>query len=149
MSKPSLITTRKPLPFSELSPLEFERMCLWLVERQGYSRPQHLGEAGSEQGRDIVAHKPTAAGEEVWYFQCKRYQRINAATLKSEVDKYNKLAQHEPAKRPTGIIFITNAVVSAKVRESVGAYCQECNFQYEIWARTELDMHVKKYPEIL
>jgi hypothetical protein len=51
---PSLISTRKLLPFGELSPLEFEGMCLWLVERQGFLRPQHLGEAGSEQGRDIA-----------------------------------------------------------------------------------------------
>lgn len=54
MTKPNLTVTRKPLPFSELSPLEFERVCLWLIERQGYLRTQHLGEAGSEQGRDIA-----------------------------------------------------------------------------------------------
>ena len=114
MSKPNIIATRKPLPFSELSPLEFERMCLWLIERQGYLRLQHLGEAGKEQGRDIVAYKLIADGEEFWYFQCKRYQRISAATLKAEVDKYNELAVYDPAKRPNGIIFITNAIASAK-----------------------------------
>ena len=88
MTKPPIITTNKPLPFDALSPLEFERMCLWLVEREGYLRPQHLGEAGSEQGRDVVAYKPTDAGEELWYFQCKRYKRIGASTLREEVDKY-------------------------------------------------------------
>ena len=50
MDKTQIIRTNKPLPFGELSPLEFERLCLWLVEREGYMRPEHLGEAGSEQG---------------------------------------------------------------------------------------------------
>ena len=36
-------------------PRDFERLCLWLVERGGYERAAHLGAAGSEQGRDIVA----------------------------------------------------------------------------------------------
>lgn len=39
--KPKIITTNKPLPFGELSPFEFERLCYWLVEREGYEYPQH------------------------------------------------------------------------------------------------------------
>jgi len=96
VTRSPITSTNKPLHFGDLSPLEFERMCLWLVEREGYLRPQHLGEAGSEQGRDVVAHKLTDAGEELWYFQCKRYKRIGAATLKNEVDKYNSLAEADP-----------------------------------------------------
>ena len=149
VTKPSIISTNKPLPFGELSPLEFERMCLWLVEREGYLRPQHLGEAGSEQGRDVVAYKPTDAGEELWYFQCKRYQRINAATLKKEVDKYNELAGADPAKRPDGIVFVTNAVVSARVRDDVAAYCRGHGYAYDFWAHTELDMRVKTHPDVV
>jgi hypothetical protein len=53
------------LPFDKLSPREFERLCLWLVEREepalpapsvvegslskGCERAEHLGAAGSEQ----------------------------------------------------------------------------------------------------
>ena len=36
-----------------------------------------------------------------------------------------------------------------RVRDSIGAYCQQWGYQYEIWARTEFDMHVKKYPDIV
>jgi len=124
-------------------------MCLWLVKREGYLRPQHLGEAGSEQGRDIVAYKPTDAGEELWYFQCKRHKRIRASTLKEEVEKYNALAEIDPTKRPVGIVFITNAVVSASVRDVVEAYCREHSYLYDFWAHTELDMLVKKHPDIV
>ena len=44
--KSSVITTDKQLPFLELSAAEFERLCLWLVEHEGYSRAEHWGEAG-------------------------------------------------------------------------------------------------------
>jgi len=149
VTKLRITSTNKPLPFGDLSPLEFERMCLWLAEREGYLRPQHLGEAGSEQGRDVVAYRPADAGEELWYFQCKRYKRIGAATLNKEVDKYNELAKSDPTHRPIGIVFVTNAVVSARVRDNVEAYCQEYGYAYDFWARTELDMRVKKYPDIV
>ncbi|HEX5709324.1 MAG TPA: tetratricopeptide repeat protein, partial [Pyrinomonadaceae bacterium] len=149
MDKPSVITTRKPLPFGDLSPLEFERMSLWLVEREGYVRAQHLGETGSEQGRDVVAYRPTDGGEELWYFQCKRYNRIDAATLKKEVDKYDALALAHPERRPHGIVFVTNASVSANVRDDVERYCQQHGYAYDFWARNELDMRVKRHPDIV
>ena len=69
-SQPSITGTTHTLPFDKLSPLEFERMCLWLVEREGYERAEHLGAAGSDQGLDIVAWR----GDERWGFQCKRVQ---------------------------------------------------------------------------
>jgi hypothetical protein len=47
--------TTHTLPSDELSPRDFERLGLWLVECKGYERAEHLGAAGSEQGRDIVA----------------------------------------------------------------------------------------------
>ena len=149
MAKPPIMSTNKPLPFGDLSPLEFERLCLWLVEREGYLRPQAFGEAGSEQGRDVVAYRPTAAGEELWYFQCKRYKRINAATLKEEIDKYNRLAKSDPNCRPVGVVFVTNATASARTRDVVAAYCREYSYACEFWARTELDMRVKKYPDVV
>jgi hypothetical protein len=149
VTKPPVMSTRKPLHFDDLSPLEFERMCLWLVERKGYLRPQHLGEAGSEQGRDIVAYRPTDAGEELWYLQCKRHKHIDAPTLKREIDTYNALAEQDPLKRPDGIVFVTSAVLSARIRDKVGAYCQDHGYACEFWAHTELDMWVKKHPDIV
>ena len=55
MTQPTITRTTHTLPFDKLSPRDFERLCLWLVEREGYERAEHLGAAGSEQGRDIVA----------------------------------------------------------------------------------------------
>jgi tetratricopeptide (TPR) repeat protein len=137
------------LPFEELSPLQFERLTLWLVERESYLRPQHLGEAGSEQGRDLTAYKRTAGGEELWFFQCKRHKKISAAALKREVDKYNGLAATDPSQRPAGVVFVTSAAISSRIREEVHAYCNSHGYACEFWARSELDLRVKKYPEIV
>ena len=71
-SQPPITGTTHTLPFDKLSPRDFERLCLWLVEREGYERAEHLGAVGSEQGRDIVAWREGAR----WAFQCKRVQRF-------------------------------------------------------------------------
>ena len=42
------------------------------VEREGYERTEHLGAAGSEQGRDIVAWREGAR----WAFQCKQVRNF-------------------------------------------------------------------------
>jgi len=53
-SPPPITRTTHTLPFDKLSPSDFERLCLWLAEREGYKRAEHLGAASSEQGRDIT-----------------------------------------------------------------------------------------------
>ena len=40
---PPITATTHTLPFDRLSPRDFERLCLWLVEREGYGRAEHLG----------------------------------------------------------------------------------------------------------
>jgi hypothetical protein len=117
VTKPRLTSTNKELPFGDLSPLEFERLSLWLIDREGYLRFQHLGEAGGEQGRDLTAYRQTLDGEELWYFQCKRQKKVSAAALKREVDKYNGLAASDPSKRPTGVVFVISAGVSSRIRD--------------------------------
>ncbi len=146
MSKPSVTSTNHILPYGELSPAQFERLCLWLVEREGYTRFEHLGEAGSEQGRDVIAYDTQ---DRLWYFQCKRYQTLSADTLKAEVEKYNEHIKAGTIAKPHGVIFVTNAVVSAKARRQVETLCQKSGFVCEWWARTELDLKVKKHEAIV
>ena len=88
-------------------------------------------------------------GEELWYFQCKRSKKISPAIFKAEVDKFNRLAAADPAKQPAGVVFITNAKVSARVRDEVSAYCRESGYACDFWAHTELDLRVKRHPAIV
>jgi hypothetical protein len=42
-SQPPITRATHTLPLDKLSPRDFERLCLWLVEREGYQRAEHLG----------------------------------------------------------------------------------------------------------
>ncbi len=43
-SQPPIARTTHSLTFDKLSPRDFERLCLWLVERKGYLRCRELTE---------------------------------------------------------------------------------------------------------
>ena len=79
------------LPFGQLSPLKFEELCLWIVNREGYEKAEHLGESGSEKGRDIVAWKDGRC----FALQCKRVERFGAADARKEIKKIRGLPEKE------------------------------------------------------
>jgi hypothetical protein len=140
-SKPSITSTKHILPFDRLSPRDFERLCLWLVERQGYERAEHLGAAGSEQGRDIIAWREG----KLWAFQCKRVRSFGPSDALKEADKVLGLPKDQ---RPVGLVFLVTCDVSADTRQQTRERCageMECYF----WAGTELDEKVKRYLDIV
>ena len=143
-SKPLITGTKHILPFSSLSPLDFERLCLWLVQREGYERGEHRGAAGSEQGRDIVAWRD---GEQ-WAFQCKRVQSFTAATARKEIQK---LFDELPVRQipiPRHYVFAASCLISSEIREQIGKEYGD-RLDLHFWAVTELDEKVKKHPDIL
>jgi hypothetical protein len=140
-SRPHVTATAHELPFDKLSPRDFERLCLWLVEREGYERAEHLGAAGSEQGRDVVAW----CDDELWAFQCKRVRRFGPKAARTEVSKVLKLPE---ADRPKGLVFIVTCDVRVKTRDEARKACAGV-MSCEIWAGTELDQKVKRHADIL
>ena len=40
--KPPVIGTQHELPFDKLSPRDFERLCLWFVEREGIEQAERV-----------------------------------------------------------------------------------------------------------
>lgn len=140
--KPPVTGTTHALPFDKLDPMEFERLCLWLVGREGYSRGEHLGAAGSEQGRDVLAWKDG----ECWAFQCKRYKVFGAADAFKEIEKIASLPGDQ---LPFGVVFVVTSNVRAKAREQARIRCKEAHLACEFWAGTELDEKVKRHPDIV
>ena len=133
--------TTHVLPFNKLPPRDFERLCLWLVEREGYERAEHLGAAGSEQGRDIVAWREGT----LWAFQCKRVRSFGPKDALAEVEKVLALPEDQ---RPAGLVFLVTCDVSVNTRQRVRDRCageMECHF----WAGTELDEKVKRHPDMV
>jgi len=139
--KPTISGTTHPLPFDQLSPRDFERLCLWLVEREGYERAEHLGAAGSEQGRDIIAWREGR----LWAFQCKRVQRFGPHDALKEVEKVLALPE---GQRPLGLVFIVTCDVSANTRQQVRERCGE-EMACQFWTGTELDQKGKRHPDIV
>jgi hypothetical protein len=41
-TKPNITATIHTLTFDKLSPRDFERLCVWLVECEGYQRAGHM-----------------------------------------------------------------------------------------------------------
>ena len=140
-TKLSATGSSHPLPFEKLAPLDFERLCLWLVQREGYARAEYLGEAGSESGRDVVAWKD---GRRV-VFQCKRVKRFAAEGARAEIKKLRTLP---PEEQPHELVFVVSQGVSAKARRAARAAWGEeasCHF----WSGAELDERVRRHPDIL
>jgi tetratricopeptide (TPR) repeat protein len=140
-SKPRVTGSSHPLPFERLSAPDFERLCLWLVQREGFTRAEHLGEAGSEGGRDVVAWKEGRR----FVFQCKRVQAFTPAHARKEIEKLRKLPVDE---QPDELVFVVSRAVSAEARSAIRAEWgdeETCQF----WAGTELDEKVKRYPDLV
>lgn len=140
-SKPPVTGGSHTLPFEKLAPLEFERLCLWLVQREGYQQAEHLGEAGSEGGRDVLAWKE---GRRV-VFQCKRVKTFTAAHARAEISKLRRL----PAEaQPHELVFVVSQAVSADARAAArAAWGSEATCHF--WAGGELDERVKKHADLL
>ena len=140
-NRPQVTRTAHILPFERLSPLDFERLCLWLVRREGYEAAEHLGAAGGEQGRDVVAGRD---GRRV-VFQCKRVDRLDPSGAEKEIEKLRSLAAED---RPDDIVFVVSTAVSVTTRDRARTAWGDqgsCDF----WAGTELDERVKRYADIL
>ena len=136
---PAATGNRHVLSFDKLDPDSFERMCLWLVQDEGFERVQHLGASGNDRGIDILAWKD---GEQ-FAFQCKRVTQFGPAEAKTEIDKILGLPQDA---RPHCLVFLVSCNVSATTREAAQAKWEagKCCF----WAVTELDERLKRHRRI-
>ncbi len=135
-------TTEQELPLDRLSPRDFERLTYWLVRREGYERVEFLGQAGSEQGRDVVAWK---GGRRV-VFQCKRVRRFVLAGAVDELAKLEKLGEGE---RPDVMVFVVSIAVSADLRAKIRGFWWGADEDCRFWSGAELDERIKRHPEVV
>ena len=110
--------------------------------REGFERAEHLGAAGSERGRDVIAWR----GDELWAFQCKRVKRFGPQNALKEIEKVATLPE---AQRPTGLVFVVTCNVTDNTRQKARERCADENLDCQFWASTELDERVKRYADIV
>lgn len=139
--KPRVTGTNHTLPFDKLSAEDFERLTFWLVCRAGFVHVQHLGEAGSEQGRDILAWKDGKR----FAFQCKRVKAFSAAEGEAEIRKLRGL---EMAEQPEEVVFVLPIPLRAATRKKIWeAWGSEATCHF--WVGNELDERVQRFPELV
>lgn len=139
--KPAVTSNQHPLHFSGLSPQDFERLCLWLVEAEGFTHCEHVGGPG-DNGCDILARSKLNRRVA---FQCKRVEYLSA---QSAIGDINKILNLPKERQPEAIFFIVSHSVSDNIRDQIRkAWGDEstCSF----WAGSELDAKVKKHEKIL
>ncbi|HYN20494.1 MAG TPA: restriction endonuclease, partial [Thermoanaerobaculia bacterium] len=139
-SPPVVTGSTHVLPFSALSPGDFERLCLALAHLEGYERPEHVGASGPDGGRDIVAFRN---GRRV-VFQCKRYRTLKPKEAEAVVEKILALPERE---RPEELILLTSCSVGAEARERARSKAGSIDFQ--VWALTELDERVNRHSDLV
>jgi len=150
MNKIKTTKTAHPLPFSRLSPTDFERLCFWVIhDSKEFDNVQHYGSMG-DRGRDIIAYKGfTTPKREKWYFQCKRYRRIGFSHFKKELDKPKVHSCLNLDFRPDVMVFITGCNISAQAKTDTIEYGASKGFKSIVfWGETELDRKTRRYPQI-
>jgi hypothetical protein len=59
LKSPILTRWHHVIHFEDLSPTDFERICLWLIKAEGYTDCEHVGLLGKDNGCDLKAWKQT------------------------------------------------------------------------------------------
>lgn len=142
-------STRHILPFGNLSPEDFTRMCFWLVERSSeFDRAEYYDMTGDKK-KDVIGYKYNRVGkEEKWYFQCKRYKKISFGQLKDELDGIKKHVDEDENFKPDRIVFVTACPVSPSCKDNVKEYAKTLSFEIiDFWDEVKLDEKVKANPE--
>ena len=62
-SQPPITRTTHTLPFDQLSPRDFERLCLWLVEREGYERAELVPQDPNDEPAWVLLERIRAQRE--------------------------------------------------------------------------------------
>jgi hypothetical protein len=134
--KPEITGGDTILPFDKLPPSEFERLCYWLIKREGFKSVKHL-EIKNRQGCDITADKDGKS----WGFQCKRVQRFSLYDVKTEIDKLPK------GDIPDVFVFIVACSVSYYTGKRTLEEFPEMKIDF--WIGDELDEMIQRHPDIL
>ncbi|MCH8883717.1 MAG: restriction endonuclease [SAR324 cluster bacterium] len=142
--------TEAKLPFGDLSPIDFERLCCALLTAEGHSQVRHWGAAGAEQGCDLVS--VDRDGRRV-VTQCKRVKELGPTEAEVEVRKVLKdPPSPPPAERRTltvivAAIFFPQPPASCDVlgcRRNRGAPSQAISLAVAVQVRSIAEFHRRR-----
>ena len=100
-------------PSTVLAHSDFERLCLVAgASVKALNGAEHLGAAGSEQGRDIIAWRE---GEQ-WAFQCKRANRLPPPRPEQEIQKLLESCRYGKSRFPGIMCSSASCLISSELR---------------------------------
>lgn len=138
------------LHFTDLDPIRFEMLCMDIIYRmRRWERIDHFGSTGSDDGVDIQGIEILENGKKVTHhFQCKRYEKMSASTLRSIINDYIK--EHGDY-RPEYYHIICGCDVSKRSSDAFDSYSAEKGFkEVSIWTASVLEtMLYSDYHDLL
>jgi hypothetical protein len=147
LDEPILTATKHILPFQRLSADDFVRLTFWILQRSGNYKKVEPYEGMGDKQRDVVAY--TSSGDK-HYYQCKRYARITASTIKHELDLLKVHCDENLQFKPKSIYFIVGCKISPQARDEVHEYGKSLGFKnITVWSEIELDERAKATDGVL
>lgn len=114
--KPPWLQGMTSLPFTALTPDEFEVLCFLLLQREhAEAEVLYYGKTG-DGGRDVVVRPP---GQAPLYFQCKHYAgRVGVNDVRAELAKlFSNLHAGLLPSRPADLTFMLTSDLTAKAQD--------------------------------
>lgn len=148
---PPVETAHPVLPTGELTPTNFERLCLRLASLEGSPyRSRRYGVPGQKQyGIDIYSRLPS--GRYATY-QCKRYERVVTSDLKDSVDEFLK---GRWAARSERFVFCTSGSADwTQLEEEIERQTSRlaaCTppIAFDVWDAESISERLRRHQEIV
>lgn len=136
----------KVLPFFELAPREFERLCYWIISLKPskWKDVQWLGAAGGEKGKDILAKN--AESDKYWVIQCKRVKQYGPKAFKTEFKKIYPEIQKLNAE---GYLLYLARPASDNLRKVMSQESKNKGVIIQVYDKAKIDLIVKQNPFLL
>ncbi|MEM8993682.1 MAG: NB-ARC domain-containing protein [Acidobacteriota bacterium] len=138
---PSRHSIEKTLPIRDLAGDEFERLCLELLEAEGFTSVERLGGGTRQHGLDLLARE----GESWVGAQCKCRRDFPPSLAAVEVAK---LAGLPPESRPDRYLLAVTVDLSLAARDAVMDGLPD-GVRGEIWGLSKLDGMIKRHGHLL
>jgi len=116
--------------FNLLSSTQFEELCFDLLMELGF-RKLIWRQGGSDSGRDIQGYREVISGlvqpfEEMWFFECKRYENgVPPEALNSKI-------AWADAERPKHLVFFISSYITNNARIWLDAIARDKFYQVHV-----------------
>lgn len=133
--------------WSQITPIDFEKLCAVILEILGFTNLQWFGKSGGDKGRDIVAKKeesPLPASRRIatWVVQCKLY--LSKPPSKRDIQSFLVDALEH---NPDHVLFIVTNTLTPDTKDWIETITQLREYPFDIhcWEELDLEREIAKH----